>query len=123
MDTLANSTDSDAAISSLLHPARLWSATEILRSFASVPKSAGVYAWYFDEVPPGVPTAGCHRSSGGQVLLYVGIAPKEAKTTTTPSARTIRHRLREAPGRASTASRALSRARRTPSCEESPFGK
>jgi hypothetical protein len=92
---LAYPTDSDTSIASLLHPARLWSAAEILKSFASVPKSAGVYAWYFDEIPLGVPTAGCHRSSGGQVLLYVGIAPKEAKATTTPSTRTIRHRLRD----------------------------
>ena len=95
MDHPAQAPDSDAAIVSLLQPNRLWSAGEIVNGFAHVPKAAGVYAWYFDEVPPGVPTNGCHTSPDGQVLLYVGIAPKEAKTATKPSTRTLRDRLRD----------------------------
>jgi GIY-YIG catalytic domain-containing protein len=38
------------------------------------PKKSGVYAWFFDDVPAGVPTNGCVRR-GGRVLLYVGISP------------------------------------------------
>jgi hypothetical protein len=96
MDALVNSPAIAAAIALLLQPTRLWSATEILKNFAPVPKSAGVYAWYFDEMPPGVPTAGCHRSANNQVLLYVGIAPKAAaKAATTLSTRSLRDRLRD----------------------------
>lgn len=95
MDNPAHVPDSGAVITSLLQPDRLWSAAEIVNGFAHVPKAAGVYAWYFDVVPPDVPTNGCHISPDGQVLLYVGIAPREAKTTTKPSMRTLRHRLRD----------------------------
>jgi hypothetical protein len=87
--------DDDAAIALLLRPTRLWSAADILRDFAQVPKSAGVYAWYFDETPPRVPTADCHRSANGEVLLYVGIEPKRAADAKTTSRRTLRDRLRD----------------------------
>ncbi len=73
----------------------MWSAAEIVRDFAQVPKSGGVYAWYFDEVPPGVPTADCHRHASGRVLLYVGISPKMATAAKPISKRTLRHRLRD----------------------------
>lgn len=95
MDYPVHAPDSNDAIISLLRPNRLWNAAEIVNDFAHVPKAAGVYAWYFDEVPPGVPTSGCHTSPDGQALLYVGIAPKETKTTTKPSTRTLRDRLRD----------------------------
>jgi hypothetical protein len=87
--------DIDAAIAMLLEPVRLWSAAEILDSFMPVPKSAGVYAWYFDEIPPGVPTNGCHKAADGKTLLYVGIAPRESRGRVTPSKRTLQHRLRD----------------------------
>jgi hypothetical protein len=95
MDVVANSSLGDAAIASVLQPMPLWSAAEILANFAPVPKSAGIYAWYFDETPPGVPTTGSHRNLHNQVLLYVGIAPKAAKNTLKPSTRTLRGRLRD----------------------------
>jgi hypothetical protein len=48
-----------------------------------------------DEVPPGVPSVGCHETLG-HTLLYVGIGPKETKgETTKPSVRTLRHRMRD----------------------------
>ena len=40
-----------------------------------VPASAGVYAWWFREIPSLVPTDGCVVHDG-LTLLYVGIAPK-----------------------------------------------
>jgi hypothetical protein len=87
--------DDDAATALLLSPAHLWSAAEIIRDFSQVPKSAGVYAWYFDEAPAGVPTAGCHRIESGHVLLYVGIAPKIPTAAKPTSTRTLRNRLRD----------------------------
>jgi hypothetical protein len=39
----------------------------------SPPKAAGVYAWYFDDIP-GVPTDDCFNRDG-RALLYVGISP------------------------------------------------
>ena len=59
----------------LLAPARLWSRADVLASPSPVPREPGVYAWYFREIPPGVPTADCHRHAD-LTLLYVGIAPK-----------------------------------------------
>jgi hypothetical protein len=58
-----------------------------------VPAVAGVYAWYFDRVPPGVPTNGCHLAHGA-TLLYVGISPKAPPAKGTPSRQTVRHRIR-----------------------------
>ena len=44
---------------SLLHPARLYSAKDLSSRPSPIPASPGVYAWYFDMVPTGVPTDGC----------------------------------------------------------------
>jgi GIY-YIG catalytic domain len=84
----------EGVIDALLHPARLYSATDLSRP-NPVPASPGVYAWYFDEVPPGVPIDGCHQAPG-HTLLYVGIAPKETKGQgVKPSISTLRHRMRD----------------------------
>jgi hypothetical protein len=45
--------------------------------------SAGVYAWFFDWCPQGVPIEGLVRSNGF-VLLYVGISPKPPSGVGTP---------------------------------------
>jgi hypothetical protein len=47
-----------------------------------------VYAWYFREVPPYVPTTDC-RQALGATLLYVGISPKRP-----PSGQDLRSRIR-----------------------------
>ncbi len=59
----------------LLEPPGLWSRAEVLASPSPVPREPGAYAWYFRDIPPGVPTADCHRC-GALTLLYAGIAPK-----------------------------------------------
>ncbi|NKE55956.1 hypothetical protein FXN61_03585 [Lentzea sp. PSKA42] len=51
---------------------------------ADVPREPGVYVWFFDEIPPGVPTDGCYENEHG-TALYVGIATVK---------RTLRSRLR-----------------------------
>ena len=72
----------------LLTPSKLWTRAEVLARPCPVPNSAGVYAWFFDWCPEGIPPEGLVHSSGF-VLLYVGIAPGPR-----PSRQTLRHRLR-----------------------------
>jgi hypothetical protein len=77
----------------LLNPQRVWSRSDVLDGDC-VPRSSGVYAWYFREIPTGVPTDECVKH-GDLTLLYVGIAPKEPpKNGTSASARTLRSRIR-----------------------------
>ena len=79
---------------SLLHPDRVWSREEILVRDCPVPRVPGVYAWFFKQVPPGVPTDGCIRQRG-LWLLYVGISPTAPpKNGRQPSRQTLRSRLR-----------------------------
>jgi hypothetical protein len=78
----------------LLTPPRLWSRDEVLARPCPVPREPGVYAWYFREIPPGVPTEGCVRC-GPYTLLYLGIAPKAPPTNgAAPSRQRLSHRIR-----------------------------
>ncbi len=84
----------DRVIRALSHPARLYSRAEVLASPSPVPREAGLYAWYFKEIPPGVPMNRCRRV-GDLSLLYVGISPKEPpRNGASPSAQTLWHRVR-----------------------------
>lgn len=77
-----------------LAPARLWSRAEVLASPSPVPREPGVYAWYFRDIPPGVPTADCQRCRD-LTLLYVGIAPKAPpKNGARPSSQRLVDRVR-----------------------------
>ena len=78
----------------MLRPTRLYTADDIRSRPFPVPATAGVYAWYFDPPPLGVPTEACHTVDGAR-LLYVGISPKApAANGCAPSRQTIRNRLR-----------------------------
>jgi hypothetical protein len=80
--------------SDLLLPSKLWSRAEVLSSACPVPKTAGVYAWYFEKTPPYAPTAGC-LTIDGLTLLYIGISPKAPPINGKPASRqTLRSRLR-----------------------------
>ena len=48
----------EQAIEALLHPVRLYSGSDFICRPCPIPTFPGVYAWYFNEVPPGVPTDG-----------------------------------------------------------------
>ncbi|NKX55950.1 GIY-YIG nuclease family protein [Arthrobacter mobilis] len=86
--------DNIAVIRQLLAPARLYTREEVLGRPSPAPRASGIYAWYFDELPPGVDVRGCHVIPEG-VLLYVGIAPKEPpRNGTRPSTQTLWHRIR-----------------------------
>ena len=58
----------------LLDPERLWSRQEVLSRPSPISRAPGVYAWYFRNLPPQIPTTGC-TSMGEFRLLYVGISP------------------------------------------------
>lgn len=71
--------EQDERLASLLRPEHLFSAQEVQAKPSPIPRLPGVYAWYFDEVPAGMPTDNCHTLNG-LTLLYVGIAPKAPPT-------------------------------------------
>lgn len=78
----------------LLKPDHLTSRAEALTRRTPVPAQPGVYAWYFDVPPPGVPLEGTHRAECGP-LLYVGIAPREPRRSDSkPSSQNLRKRIR-----------------------------
>ena len=80
--------------SDLLRPSRLWGRSEVLVRDCPVPREPGVYAWYFRDVPPGVPNQGC-LTANGATLLYVGISPKRPSTNGAPASRqSLRSRIR-----------------------------
>lgn len=70
----------------LLNPGRLWTRTEVLTRPCPVPRAAGVYAWFFREIPPRVPTRGCVRL-GDHTLLYLGISPSRPPANGKPPSR------------------------------------
>ena len=84
----------EKAIEALLNPTVLLSRDEALERTTELPKAPGVYAWYFDQLPPGVPTDGVHRI-GHRFLLYAGISPKKPRSADRkPSKGTLRSRVR-----------------------------
>ena len=58
----------------ITHPRIIFSRSSVLSRPCPVPAEPGVYAWFFKDVPPGVPTEGC-ISENDLHLLYVGISP------------------------------------------------
>ena len=67
-------------IDALIQPAALLGRQIALSKPSPIPPSPGVYAWYFQELPPGVFADGCVVKDG-LTLLYAGISPSRAKST------------------------------------------
>jgi hypothetical protein len=81
-------------IAALLRPSHLFTRQEVLSKPSPVPPRPGVYAWYFREVPPGVPVEDCHQHQG-LCLLYVGISPSKPPTNwKLPSKQSLAKRIR-----------------------------
>jgi hypothetical protein len=55
-------------------PGVLFSRSAVLSTPCPVPKTAGIYAWFFKEVPGIIPTGGCVVHNG-LTRLYAGISP------------------------------------------------
>jgi hypothetical protein len=73
-------------------PVKLFTRAEVLSRPSPVPLASGLYAWFFKEMPPGVPVDGCLVVEGF-TLLYIGIAPDGQNK---PNSRaTLRSRIRQ----------------------------
>lgn len=79
-------------LTSLVQPGRLWSRAEILAEPCPIPRSPGVYAWFFREIPPLVSVTGSIEREG-LTLLYVGISPKKPTPGKKPSSEHIQSRI------------------------------
>ena len=78
----------------LLNPKKLFSRTDVLINPSPVAKKAGVYAWFFKEIPAKVPVSDCIKLNN-LTLLYVGISPKAPPLNgAKPSSQTLWHRVR-----------------------------
>ena len=78
----------------LITPDHVTSRAEALVRSTPIPAQPGVYAWYFDVPPPGVPTDGAHQTEFGY-LLYLGIAHREPRRIDSqPSKQNLRKRIR-----------------------------
>ena len=86
--------NTSAIFEQVTKPERLWSRSEVLAKPSPVPREPGLYAWYFRDIPPQVPTDDC-ITSRGLTLLYSGISPKAPpKGGKKPSAQTLWNRVR-----------------------------
>lgn len=74
-------------------PTRLFSRSEVLQRPSPVPVENGIYAWYFRQIPSGVPTDNC-LTFKGKTLLYIGIAPVKANSRQSLSKRINRNHYR-----------------------------
>jgi hypothetical protein len=77
------------ATEALLSPARFVSVQAILEGPTILPRSPGIYGWWFKALPL-VPTEGT-LARAGRRLLYIGISP--SRKSTQAGSRTIRDRL------------------------------
>ncbi|GAA5098299.1 hypothetical protein GCM10025760_33330 [Microbacterium yannicii] len=83
-----------ADVDALLRPATVHTRASVLSRPSSVPAKPGLYAWYFDEAPPGVSVSDCHVTEHG-ALLYVGISPgRPPANGKAPSRQNLRTRIR-----------------------------
>ena len=80
-------------IDDLLDPKRLWSREQVIARPSPVPKTGGVYAWYFRQIPGALDASRCHMRDD-MPLLYVGIAPKKPYADGRSSKTTLRQRVR-----------------------------
>jgi hypothetical protein len=53
---------------SLTSPEKLWTRHQLTRRPSLVPRSSGIYAWYFTGMPAFVPVADCHEFDGKRPL-------------------------------------------------------
>ena len=82
-----------AEIARFVSPSRMYSRQEVLARPSPIPAEAGVYGWWFRQLPPLVQADGCCHLQG-LALLYVGISPKQPPRNGRPaSSENLRKRL------------------------------
>lgn len=86
----------NAELARFLAPGYLFSRDEALATPSPVPAQAGVYGWWFRELPwPHIDIAGCCHWQDC-TLLYVGISPDRPPTNGRPASRqNLRKRIRQ----------------------------
>jgi hypothetical protein len=87
----------DNLLEQLASPSRVWARAEVLSRPSPVPAARGLYAWFFDNVPPKVPLKGVTAYQGLR-LLYVGIAPRRIGSKATLRSRMRQHFASNAAG-------------------------
>ena len=80
-------------LQALTLPPKLWRRSEMLTPHCPIPRYAGVYAWYFRDLP--VPTESCHTFEDA-ALLYICVAPSRAESSATLQSRIRTHLRRDA---------------------------
>lgn len=80
-------------INELIHPSKVFSRAEALQKECPIPRSPGVYAWFFKDIPPTVPFEKCVEYNDLH-LLYVGISPKKPQRMGKPSRQNLRLRIK-----------------------------
>ena len=79
-------------LEALYHPERVYSRTDVIDAPTVVPKIRGVYAWFFTEGLPFVPTFNCLKFNDLN-LLYIGIAPSKPRKNGSVSKETLYSRI------------------------------
>jgi hypothetical protein len=75
-------------------PARVYCCQDVLARSSPVPAQAGVYGWWFRQLPPLVVPEGCCQHQGLR-LLYVGISPnRPPQNGRLPSRQHVRARIK-----------------------------
>lgn len=83
----------DKLINHLINPINIYSRSQALHN--NIPQCPGLYAWFFKEIPPRVPTNGC-ITKDDLTLLYIGISPtKPPVKKVTLDSRNLRKRIRD----------------------------
>jgi hypothetical protein len=72
----------------ITEPSQLWTPAELRGRASPVPKAAGVYGWWFREIPCDTDVAGCIRRDD-LTLLYIGISPGRAGSASNLRTRTL----------------------------------
>ena len=71
----------------------IFTRAEVLERPCPVPRSAGLYCWWFQCLPIDLDLSGC-IARGGRTLLYTGISPKRPPLNGRPASRqTLRERV------------------------------
>lgn len=77
-------------VDQLQNPSRAWARCEVLQRPSPVPATPGLYAWFFDQMPPTVPLSDVSTHHGLR-LLYIGIAPSRPGNSSTLRSRVRQH--------------------------------